>query len=461
MAWVLIQRPENKIWNLSYEQFQVLTLCDGETWLPNNQIDEKLIEVLQQCESKGWIEACEQSNPLMMEQYYLYYDNRYIRSVFWSVTGKCNYKCRHCFMDAPEGMLGEISTEQALDFIDQMDKCGVLNVDLTGGELFVRKDIWQLIDYILLHQIRINTIYTNGWFVNDELLNEFEKRGIKPEFSVSFDGIGWHDWMRGIPGAEKAALQALQLLHNRGFPTDVEICIHKGNKDILSQTVIALKGKGVEYIKVGNVNMTPIWRKNNEGKILADRDYVEEMLKYITWYYQAGQPIEQLMLTNVITLRKNQPYEIIPEPYDGTKDCLNKFLCESARMDCYITPEGRLLPCMPMTSSPAQELFPRVQDIGLKQGLTDSFYMQFVDGRVKDLLEANAECNACAYRYKCGGGCRANALIEGDQKLMGCDRNMCMLWKEGYVERIRKAADDAIAKYGVPSKKGGSSEVDT
>ena len=102
-----------------------------------------------------------------------------------------------------------------------------------------------------------------------------------------------------------------------------------------------------------------------------------------------------------------------------------------------------------------------VQDIGLKQGLTDSFYMQFVDGRVKNLLEANAECNACAYRYKCGGGCRANALIEGDQKLMGCDRNMCMLWKEGYVERIRKAADDAIAKYGVPSKKGGSSEVDT
>lgn len=38
---------------------------------------------------------------------------------------------------------------------------------------------------------------------------------------------------------------------------------------------------------------------------------------------------------------------------------------------------------------------------------------------------------------------------------------MCTLWKEGYVERIRKAADDAIAKYGVPSKKDGSSEVDT
>ena len=42
-----------------------------------------------------------------------------------------------------------------------------------------------------------------------------------------------------------------------------------------------------------------------------------------------------------------------------------------------------------------------------KQGLTDSFYMQFVDGRVKNLLEANAECNACAYP-----GINVEAVVE-------------------------------------------------
>ena len=100
-----------------------------------------------------------------------------------------------------------------------------------------------------------------------------------------------------------------------------------------------------------------------------------------------------------------------------------------------------------MTDSPQQEKFPLVQDIGLKQGLSDSYYMQFVNGRIKDLFAENAECNTCQYRYKCGGGCRAAALAS-DGKLMGCDRGMCMFWKNGYYERIKKAIDEAEAKYG-------------
>ena len=89
-----------------------------------------------------------------------------------------------------------------------------------------------------------------------------------------------------------------------------------------------------------------------------------------------------------------------------------------------------------------------MQDIGLKQGLSDSYYMQFVNGRIRDLLAENAECNACQYRYKCGGGCRATALLDGNRQLMGCDRTMCLLWKGGYVDRIRQVADEAEAKYG-------------
>ena len=82
---------------------------------------------------------------------------------------------------AERGALGELSTEQALNLIDQMAECGVLQVDLTGGELFVRKDLWQLIDRILSYKMTINQVYTNGWLVNDELLDKFEKRGLKPE----------------------------------------------------------------------------------------------------------------------------------------------------------------------------------------------------------------------------------------------------------------------------------------
>lgn len=452
-AWVLVQRPGNNVKALEQAQFQALTLCDGETQLPGGLLDQTLEKALQQCEADGWIVPCSEPHPLDADQYYQYYHNRYVQSVFWSVTGRCNFRCRHCYMDAPDGQLGELSTQQALDLIDQMADCGVLRVDLTGGEPFVRRDIWQLIDRILFHHMTISMVYTNGWLVNDELLDEFEKRGIKPEFSISFDGVGWHDWMRGVPGAEEAALRALQLLHKRGFATNVEMCIHRGNVDILPQSIEVLRAAGVQTVKVSNVAMTPLWCQNSQGNALTNAEYIEAMLPYITWYYKMGCPLEHLVLSNVVVMNRNFPYRVVAWYYDDGADCSERYLCGAARMNCYITPEGRLLPCMPMTASPLQDQFPLVQDIGLQKGLSSSYFMKFVNGKVKDLFAVNPECRDCEHRCQCGGGCRANALLEGDKNLMGCDRTMCLLWKNGYAERIRKTVEDAVHTYGGVSPK--------
>lgn len=446
MAWMLVKRPENQVRILTQEMFQALLLCDGETELPEELLDDALFRALRQCEAEEIIEASASARSLDPDQYYKYYHNRYIRRVFWSVTGRCNFRCRHCYMDAPDAMLGELATEEALDLIDQMAECGVLQVDLTGGEPLVRSDLWMLIDRILSHKMIIKLFYTNGWLLNESVLNEFEKRGLKPEIAVSFDGVGWHDWMRGIPGAEEAALRALKLCHERGFPTSVGICIHRGNKDTLPQTVEVLRKVGVADIKTANVDETELWRCNSEGNGLTWQEYVEAMLPYIDWYYEAGRPVECLELGGVARMQRDEPCEVCVRQYDGAEECLDYYLCGAVRWSCYITPEGRLLPCMPMTSCPEQSCFPKVQEIGLREGLSGSFYMQFVNARIKDLMATNAECSSCAFRFRCGGGCRASALTEGEHNLMGCDRTMCTLWKEGYVERIRRAVDAVNAK---------------
>ena len=380
------------------------------------------------------------------DQYYRYYHNRYIRRVFWSITGRCNFRCRHCYMDAPDAMLGELSTEQAFDLIDQMADCGVLRVDITGGEPFVRKDFWQLIDRILSYKMTVTQVYTNGWMLNEHVLNEFERRGLKPEMDISFDGAGWHDWMRGVSGAEDAALRALKLCSEHGFYVSVGMCIHRGNIDLLPKTIEKLRSVGVTEVKTAHVDTTDLWKRFSEGNDLTWEEYVDAMLPYIEWYYEAGKPIESLELGGIAAMSREGPCEMNVRHYDGTDKCLDCYLCRPTRWSCYITPEGRLLPCMPMTASPEQERFPKVQDIGLRQGLMDSYYMQFVDSRVKDLFAANAECNSCEYRYDCGGGCRAQALA-ADHDLMGCDRDMCRMWKEGYVDRIQKELERINKKY--------------
>lgn len=448
MAWALVQRPKNQVISITQKVFQILVLCDGQTDLHEENLTPSLREALHTCSAEGYIEQFQQEKPLDQEQYYQYYHNRYVQMAFWSVTGRCNFRCRHCYMDAPDALLGELSTEEALNLIDQMAECGILRVDITGGEPLVRKDIWQLIDRILSYKMVIGKFYTNGWMLNESVLDEFESRNLKPQISISFDGVGWHDWMRGVSGAESAALRALKLCYDRGFKTDVEMCIHRGNQDTLPQTIEAMRSVGVTELKTSNVALTDLWRCHSDGNALTQQEYVEAMIRYIPRYYQDGRPIDKLTLSGVIELSKDKPYEVIIRHYDGTEQCLDKHLCSITRRACYITPEGRLLPCLPMTSCPEQNRFPKVQDIGLKKGLSDSFYMQFVNGRIRDLLAANTECANCSYRYKCGGGCRAIALMEGDHNLMGCDRNMCMIWKNGYYGRVEKIAEEAVAKWG-------------
>lgn len=446
MAWALVRRPENEVRKLSKEMFQTLLFCDGETDLTDELRKDLSEAALTQCEEQGIIEVCDCARPLEPDQYYKYFHNRYVQSVFWSVTGRCNFRCRHCYMDAPDAMLGELSTEEALELLDQMADCGVMHLDLTGGEPLVRRDFWQLIDRIQKHKMVIGKVYTNGWLLDESVLDEFEKRQLRPKISISFDGVGWHDWMRGIPGAEKAALRALRLCRERGFDTDVEMCIHRGNQETLMETIQALLQVGVTELKTSNIAMTDLWCSHSEGNALTQPEYIEAMLKYIPKYYEAGRPLE-LTLAGVISLHRDGSYEIHPEHYDGTEKCLNCYLCRTARWFCYITPDGRLLPCLPMTASPEQSRFPKVQDIGLRQGLSDSLYMRFVNTKVKDLLEVNEECGTCPYRFKCGGGCRAEALRDGRNDLMGCDRIMCMYWKGGYAERIRQVAEETAARY--------------
>ena len=453
MSWVLVKRPENATCLLPQKMFQVLLLCDGETELPGEILDDTLLEVLHKCESEGIIEPSVQMSPLEPDQNYRYYPNRFTRRVFWSITGRCNFRCRHCYMDAPDAMLGELSTEEAFVLIDQMAECGVLQVDLTGGEPFVRKDFWELVDRILSHKIVISQIYTNGWLLSEKTLDEFEKRGLKPEINISFDGVGWHDWMRGTEGAEEASLRAMELCHKRGFPVSVAMCIHRGSREVLPRTVKVLQAVGVTDIRVANVDKTDLWSRNSEGNALTRREYIETVLPYVEWYYREGRPVKRLVLGGVAQLYQDRPGEISVRHYDGTEKCKECYLCGATRWSCYITPEGRLLPCMPMTASPDQERFPKVQDIGLRKGLRDSYYMQFVDSRVGDLFAANKECDSCCYRYECGGGCRAAALLTGEHDLMGCDRDMCRMWKEGYVERIRRKLEEVNAKYGRTEEK--------
>ena len=121
-------------------------------------------------------------------------------------------------------------------------------------------------------------------------------------------------------------------------------------------------------------------------------------------------------------------------------------VCASARGTMYLGPDGRILPCIPMSETDAsQEHFPLLGSMTLREALSDSNYMSFISATLDQYLEHNPRCASCEYKNRCGGGCRGRAVgANGGSDLLGVDPDTCLLFTGGYYDRVQ----ELIGRYG-------------
>ena len=415
--------------------FQAVSFCTGTVDVDSPLLLPAHKNALASLKEKGIIEECSYGNHLRKEQEYRMIPCRFMKRAHWSITGKCNLRCRHCYMSAPQAKYGELSREQCLDIVRQIDEAGILQVSLTGGEPLVRHDFLEIVDALLERKISISQVYTNGVLVNEKLLAELDSRNTKPEFSLSFDGVGWHDWLRGVEGAEKMAVDAIKLLRSHDFPVSVETSLHKGNIHTLETTLNLLAELGVRNVKTGPTSDAGNWLKEGGKYNLTVNELYAAYLDYIPKYKAAGAPLT-IMLGGFFMCRKgSQNYFSPSKKYDGSEKMLRQTICPSARNTMYIAADGKLLPCIPLTGLAIQEEMPSVAEMDICQALSDSRYLSLIDMRLEDLLKVNAKCRACEYKLTCGGGCRAGALVCSGEYL-GCDDYTCYFFQNRYEEKI-------------------------
>jgi radical SAM protein with 4Fe4S-binding SPASM domain len=329
--------------------------------------------------------------------------------------------------------------------VHQLSMAGIASVSLTGGEPLVREDFWDIVDALLENEIRIDQIYTNGMLVNDTLLDGFDKRGIKPAFSLSFDGIGWHDWLRGWEGAEQIALNAIKLLLARGFTVTVESVFHRDSVGTLVETMHLMAELGVHGWKTNPVSASGQWLDEGRDLDLTAEELYGAYLQLIPRYLSAGSPIN-IQLGGFFACEKGRQdfYFPVKKPFTNEAERLKEPLCMSARHTMYISADAKLLPCIPLSGLPAQDAFPNLYDITLVEALNNSVYMERISAPVCDLLSRRPECAACEFRLHCNGGCRAAALAENDSTdYFGIDSWTCRFFKGGYEERIKAEAFNA------------------
>lgn len=421
---------------ISSNEMEVLQLCNGRIDFSLPLISKTIREMAVRFEKAGIVEQCEKGDSIRPEQEYHLYPARYINTAHWSVTGRCNYRCKHCYMSAPDAKLGELSHEMAMKMVDELAECGIMSVTLTGGEALVRSDFLEIVDALLEKNIHISTIYSNGALVNEELLKSLEERRIHPEFNMSFDGIGWHDWLRGIKGAEKTVDRAFRLCRDMGFPTGAEMCLHDQNKHTLRESVLYLGSVGCRKLKTNPVSDIGEWKKTGLGRTLSLEELYQLYLDYVSDYYEDGMPLA-IQLGGFFSANPRQPREYDIPMYKFASDPSSICACSHARQVMYISPEGRLLPCMALSGMDIQNLFPLATEKGLVQCLTDSFYLDFINTRAEKILTHNPECAECRFRTWCLCGCRASGLefSEGTD-LYHRDEACCALYCGGWISKL-------------------------
>jgi len=146
----LVDVRTNQVMFMQPNMYKMLSYCNGQVDMDTVSLDDEQNKMLEELVSKEVIKESEtKTKPLEKYQEYKRYNNRLIKSAHWSITGKCNYRCRHCYMSAPCGKLGELSLEDCKSIINQMAEVGLLSVSLTGGEAMVHPYFWDIVDLLL------------------------------------------------------------------------------------------------------------------------------------------------------------------------------------------------------------------------------------------------------------------------------------------------------------------------
>lgn len=130
-----------------------------------------------------------------------------------SLTNRCNLSCRMCSIANSLPKDQELSTAQILHAIDEAQIYGIKEVVLTGGEPFLREDLFEIAKYCHGKGLR-SIVTTNGTLINVQMAELIINSEIS-HLHFSIDGLEQsNDYFRG-QGAFNKIIKAVSLLSER------------------------------------------------------------------------------------------------------------------------------------------------------------------------------------------------------------------------------------------------------
>lgn len=131
------------------------------------------------------------------------------------LTYRCNQSCCHCYCNLGAGdkrKADELTTGEIKRILDETADAGCLWLLLTGGEVLLREDFWEIYLYSLKKGMFVE-VFTNATLINEAAaarFAEFPPLGIDISFYGSVPAL--HDRISGVAGSFKKTMEGIAWL---------------------------------------------------------------------------------------------------------------------------------------------------------------------------------------------------------------------------------------------------------
>jgi len=244
-------------------------------------------------------------------------------SVHFDITYRCNERCVHCYLDHDD--LGEMTTGEIEDVLDQLADAGVFFLALSGGEVLMRRDFFDIVEHARRRLFNVK-IKTNGVMIREPEARRLRQLGVEQvQISVYSHRPEVHDGITKLPGSLRRTIEAIRFLKLQGLKVTMANVLMTGNL-FDNQGVMSLaKDLGVSYTL--DPTITP--KIDGNTAVLALRAPGAELRRVFR---------NEELVGNVA--------EFCAPPAAPDEDVMDGYPCSAGHTSCYISPYGDVFPCV-------------------------------------------------------------------------------------------------------------------
>jgi AdoMet-dependent heme synthase len=305
-------------------------------------------------------------------------------SVHIDLTYRCNERCIHCYLDHHDH--GEMTTAEIKDLFDQMADAGVFYLTISGGEILMRRDFFDILEHARMRTFAIK-LKTNGILIRDKEADRIKALGVESvQVSIYSHLPEVHDAITKLPRSLEHSIDAIRRLRSRGIQVIMANVLMVHNiRDYLGVKELAAE-LGAQFVI--DPTITPMM--DGDRSILnlnVDEAALREVMR------------SEALVGNV--------EEFCAPPKSPDEESLDMLPCSAGHTACYVSPYGDVYPCVqfPLPSGNVRRM--KFVDIW-----RDSPQLKEVRGIT---LRDMPTCAACTHGSTCTR-CPGLAYLEGNMR---------------------------------------------